>query len=159
MNKFLVLVRGDFSLRRGIELVLSLDPDVEFCLADPRALQQILLNLFSNAADACEGREAPKIEIMISRSRGMVHFRIADNGRGMSEEQQNDLFKPFYTTKNHGTGLGLVIVKKMLSSMNSEIEVFSRKDEGTKVDIFIPEGGTGADRQQEKTLVDPKNCG
>ncbi len=58
----------------------------------------------------------------------------------MTEKQQQDLFKPFYTSKKHGTGLGLVIVKKMLSRMNGEIEITSMKDQGTTVDISLPEG-------------------
>jgi signal transduction histidine kinase len=52
-----------------------------------------------------------------------------------------DIFKPFYTTKPHGTGLGLVIVKKMLARMNGTIGIESTVDVGTVVDIVIP-GGT-----------------
>ncbi len=58
----------------------------------------------------------------------------------MSEEQKKDLFKPFRTTKTGGTGLGLVIARKMLTGMNSAIEIQSRKDEGTTVNISLPEG-------------------
>jgi signal transduction histidine kinase len=58
----------------------------------------------------------------------------------MTEEEQANLFKPFYTTKPHGTGLGLVIVKKMLSAMNCSIQISSRKGFGTTVTISIPEG-------------------
>ena len=62
------------------------------------------------------------------------------NGCGIPEEKLNDVFKPFFTTKQHGTGLGLVIVKKMLARMQGTIEIASRKDEGTTVEIAIPSG-------------------
>jgi signal transduction histidine kinase len=70
----------------------------------------------------------------------MVRVLVHDNGCGIPEERLKDLFKPFHTSKSHGTGLGLVIVKKMLAMMNSTITVTSRKDEGTSVELFIPRG-------------------
>jgi len=72
-----------------------------------------------------------------------VHIVVADNGVGMTDKQMKDLFKPFYTSKQHGTGLGLVIVKKMLAKMNCDISISSFPDKGTIVDISIPEGGDG----------------
>ncbi|HBU05730.1 MAG TPA: two-component sensor histidine kinase, partial [Nitrospiraceae bacterium] len=67
-------------------------------------------------------------------------LRIADNGKGMTRQQLDDLFKPFRTSKSKGTGLGLVICKKMLASMGCLIEIQSKEGIGTAVDIFIPEG-------------------
>ena len=65
---------------------------------------------------------------------------MTDNGCGISEEQQKRLFTPFFTTKSSGTGLGLVIAKKLLSRMGGAIEIKSRRDEGTSVEISIQEG-------------------
>ncbi len=143
MDKFLALIRGDISVKKRIGIISHIEPNAEFFYADPRALQQVFLNVITNAADACEGREQPKIEITVSKLSGMILFKIRDNGRGMTEEQMKDIFKPFYTTKPQGLGLGLVLTKKMLSKMNGIIEVLSRKDVGTTVDIFIPEGKNG----------------
>jgi len=140
MDKFFALIRGDFQLRKRIEITTSIETEARFCFADTRALQQVLLNICSNAADACEGRENPKININVSKVANMILIRVMDNGWGITEDQQRDLFKPFYTTKKHGTGLGLVIVKKMLSKMNGIIEIISEKNIGTTVDILIPEG-------------------
>jgi signal transduction histidine kinase len=73
---------------------------------------------------------------------GFVYISIEDNGCGICEEDQENLFKPFFTSKPHGTGLGLVIVKKMLSKMGGTIDIQSRHDHGTKVTISIPEKPT-----------------
>ena len=65
---------------------------------------------------------------------------VQDNGTGIAEEKLKEIFKPFFTTKAHGTGLGLVIVKKMLTNMHGSIEIKSRPDSGTTVYMTIPEG-------------------
>ncbi len=139
MEQFLPLVREDFT-KKGIDLDLKLDPAAERICADPRALQQVLLNILTNASDAVSEKEHPKIELRILKSGRMIHIQAEDNGSGIPEDKMKDLFKPFYTTKAKGTGLGLVIVKKMLTKMKGTIEVESRRGEGTLVTISLPEG-------------------
>lgn len=139
IEKFLSLVKEDFQ-KKGIAIDTSVDPEAKRAYADPRALQQVLLNILTNASDAMNGKEDPKVMISVSWTGGMIRIRVEDNGCGIPEKKLKDLFRPFYTTKTHGTGLGLVIVKKMLTKMNGTIEITSRKDGGTRVDIFIPEG-------------------
>jgi PAS domain S-box-containing protein len=139
LEKFLLLSKTDYE-KKGIAITTSMEPGAEFCHTDPRALQQVLLNLFTNSVDACEARPGPRISIAVSKASGMIRMRISDNGCGMTEEQHRNMFKPFYTTKSDGTGLGLVIAKKMLAKMDSSIEVTSRVNEGTEVSIFMPEG-------------------
>jgi C4-dicarboxylate-specific signal transduction histidine kinase len=103
----------------------------------------VLLNLTTNAADALKDRPRPRIDIMLSREDNRVRIRISDNGRGMNKEQIENIFKPFHTTKPHGTGLGLVIVKKMLTTMEGTIDIASHEGSGTAVTIYLP-GGTHA---------------
>ena len=122
LEKFLALSKNDYE-QKGITITASVEPGTEFCHADPRALQQVLLNIFTNAIDACVAVPTPEISIVVSKSSGKIHLQISDNGCGMTGEQQNNLFKPFYTTKSDGTGLGLVIAKKMLTKMNACMEV------------------------------------
>ena len=76
----------------------------------------------------------------VSRLDDMVLIQVEDNGCGIPEDKVKDLFKPFYTTKVTGTGLGLVIVKKMITRMNGTIEIESTKDIGTVVTVSLPEG-------------------
>ncbi len=139
MEQFLPLVKDDLEAK-GIAFDIKMDPQAERLYADPRALQQVLLNLITNAADAVRERENPKIAMRSSRSDGIVRIEVEDNGCGIAEDKVRDLFRPFYTTKPTGTGLGLVIVKKMITRMNGTIEIESRKDCGTVVTISLPEG-------------------
>ena len=137
LGKFLSLVREDFS-SEGIIVKKVVHPEARAMLVDPRALQQVLMNIFTNAADALEDIDDPKIVIHAIRYRDQVILRTVDNGCGIPSNQKNRLFVPFVTTKSSGTGLGLIIVRKMLSLMHCDIEITSEKNAGTIVDIIIP---------------------
>lgn len=137
-------MRVDFT-KQGVGLNVSASPDAVSVRADPRALQQALLNLVTNALDSLKGRPDPRVELRVFKAGAEVFFRVEDNGCGIPEDKLRNIFKPFYTTKKHGTGLGLVIVKKMITRMNGAIEIRSRKDSGTIIDIILPEG---ADERQ-----------
>ena len=134
---FTSLVKNDFATK-DIELqtILS-DEDLEVS-ADSRALHHVLLNLLTNAADAVENVENKRIIVSMSRKRGRVELKVDDNGVGITEEDQRHLFKPFFTSKAKGTGMGLVNVKKMLSAMNSRIGVESYPGIGTTVTVSFP---------------------
>ena len=140
-QKLIMLVKEDFRAK-GIEIE-SADESSSFCYADPRALQQVLINLLTNSTDALRGRSNPRIRVTAADKHSACRIRVEDNGCGMTEQQQMNLFKPFYTTKAKGTGLGLVIVKKMIIAMNGSVEISSRKDAGTTVDIMLPAGKKG----------------
>jgi PAS domain S-box-containing protein len=140
-DRFLSLVSEDFR-RKGIVIMAELAQDAEWAYMDPRALQQVMLNLFTNSADALRDRPDARIDVRVSREReGSVRISVADNGCGMTDGQLANLFKPFYTNKLYGTGLGMVIVKNMLTRMHGSIEVVSRSGEGMTVIMTIPGGG------------------
>jgi two-component system C4-dicarboxylate transport sensor histidine kinase DctB len=108
----------------------------------------VLLNLVANAADALKDRPDAHIDIMFSREDDRVRIRVSDNGAGMPADRLACLFTPFSTTKPHGTGLGLVIVKKMLTTMRGTIHVASHEGSGTTVTVYLP-GGSHARTAQE----------
>ncbi len=138
LDGFLSMVKEDFE-KKGISIGAVLEQDAKSVHADPRALQQVLLNIFTNAFDALEGRDDPKIDITVAAATdSLVRIRVSDNGRGIEETRMKDIFKPFYTTKKHGTGLGLVIIKKMVARMDGTVDVTSRLNEGTAVEICLP---------------------
>lgn len=140
IRDFVSLVENDLS-GKGIEIRIDMaSGEGVIGITDPRALQQVILNLITNAVEALEGISRPRIEIGLEQIDGDVEIRITDNGCGMTDEQKNDLFKPFVTSKEKGTGLGLVIVKKMLTRMETGIRVESHRNVGTTFTIEIPGG-------------------
>jgi C4-dicarboxylate-specific signal transduction histidine kinase len=139
MDKLLYLLAEDF-VKKGITIESVFSPEAQWGYVDPRALQQVMINIMNNAADAVEGRENPRIVIQVLKAQNIIRINVADNGHGISEEHQKRLFTPFFTTKSSGTGLGLVIAKKWLVRMGGTIEIKSQRDEGTSVEISIQEG-------------------
>jgi len=137
MGRFLSLIERDF-LSHGIDIQLDSSLDIAWVRIDKRALHQALLNIFNNAADALQERHAPAIRISAELRGQLVWLTIADNGCGISPEQQKHLFQPFNTSKPHGNGLGLVITRKLLAMMNSDIDIESQPQQGTRVTISLP---------------------
>ena len=138
MDKFLSLVEGDFCAQ-GVVIRMFSQGDI-WGFVDPRGLQQILLNVFKNALDALNGIENPELVITVVSLMGRLIIKVRDNGIGISPAQQASLFKPFYTTKEKGTGLGLVISRKILHNMNGSIKIQSIERNGTSVVISLPSG-------------------
>jgi PAS domain S-box-containing protein len=139
---FAALVQGDLG-KRGVDFRTLVHPEAGQALTDSRALQQVLLNVVANAADATEGLPSPRVLLHVFRVHDRLTLQVVDNGQGMSEEQKKNLFKPFHTSKGKGTGLGLVIARKTLAKLGGTIEVSSERGGGTIVDIVIPEAGIG----------------
>lgn len=138
LNKFITLIAPELK-QKNIRLATTIPQTPLFGLVDPRAFQQVLLNLIANAADALA--ETPQKNISLSifkEENGQINIIIRDNGCGINDAEQANLFKPFFTTKTQGTGLGLVIVKKMLSKMNCSIDIHSKAKMGTRIMIVIP---------------------
>ncbi len=137
VEDFIALVKKDLG-KKGITIQAFIQPKVKTAFIDPRALQQVMLNLVTNATDALEERKDPRILIEIVQTGKDVKIKIKDNGRGMTYEQKKNLFNPFCTTKTHGTGLGLVICRKMLAKTDSTIAIESRENVGTVVELSLP---------------------
>ncbi len=137
IDRLLPLIEEDFK-RRGIRVRTDIRTEKDSALADARALQQVMLNLLSNAADSfLDPDKKPTLVIGLERKAKTLELSVEDNGVGMSSYQLDNLFKPFFTSKPQGTGLGLVIVKKLMIQMDGDIEIESRKDEGTKVRLIL----------------------
>ena len=139
MADFLLLITQDLT-EQGIAIGIQIAPEAKTVFTDPRALQQVMLNVVTNSVDALAKRKEPEIGIAVTPQGEETRITIEDNGSGMEEEQLRNLFKPFCTNKIHGNGLGLVICRKMLSKMNGTIAVKSTKHIGTTVELSLPNG-------------------
>lgn len=144
-------------LEESIEIALAgtqykvntdFDKNLIMTQADSKQLNEVFLNLLINAAQAMRstGEIAVKtcqVEIKNNEIPNLCHgeyikISIIDNGIGMSEEQVEQIFTPFYTTKEEGYGLGLVTVFSIIKSHNGSIQLESELDKGTKFDIYLP---------------------
>lgn len=135
MNDFMVLVRRDLDIH-GVRMTMQIDEDAEYVMADSRALSQVLLNVITNAMDACEAEAEPRIALRVEAGGGFVRMQIDDNGVGI-HGSDDDLFKPFRTTKKGGTGLGLVITRKLLAAMHGTIAIRNLEGGGARVTIVL----------------------
>lgn len=138
LDKLVQLTEKDLA-KQNITLTIRHPDKWLMGMLDPRAFMQVMLNLTTNAVAALDSKSHKNIRIsLIQQHRKQIIFIFEDNGCGMEEDTVKNLFRPFFTTKAKGTGLGLVIVKKMLSKMNCSITVSSIKGRGTKMEIIIP---------------------
>jgi two-component system sensor histidine kinase HydH len=106
-------------------------------LIDPDLIGQVLVNLIENAVDACNGKG--KLIWRIEKGLQEVSVSLQDNGAGVTDEVKVNIFKPFFTTKESGNGLGLAICQKIVEKHNGTISVKSKIGVGTRVTIVLPQ--------------------
>ena len=140
------------TLYRKIDLILNLSDSVQPVFSDHGQLQQVFLNLLTNALAAVED-ELGTIEIETKNSikRGVI-IKISDNGCGMSQETIEKIFDPFFTTKKkEGTGLGLSISYGIIKKLGGKIFVESEPEKGTVFTIHLPEGSEEMETNYDRT--------
>jgi histidine kinase len=133
---------------RDIDVVLDLGKDIPTIKADPNRLEQVFMNLLTNARDAIEekalqkalSREDKQITIRTRSNRRYVFAEISDTGIGIPKEITHKIFEPFFTTKDvgKGTGLGLAISYRIVADYGGTIHAVSKEGEGACFDIQFP---------------------
>ncbi len=103
---------------------------------DAAQIKQVLVNLIKNAMQAMT--KGGTLNVVTGAGADGVWFSINDTGGGIPQEQINRIFEPFYTTKAKGTGLGLMIVQRIVRDHGGRIELESRVDEGTQFRVWLP---------------------
>ena len=128
----------------NIEVIKDFNPSIGAVSMDPRTIHRTLLNLVSNAIDACLDDEDTgknwSVAIKTAREKnGMVSFEVQDNGCGMSAETKDKLFTSFFSTKGgRGTGLGLLVTKKLIDEHEGTVNVTSQPGTGTIFTVQLP---------------------
>lgn len=122
---------------KKISMQLNLTPKSVEADVDPDRLTQCFLNLFLNGLQAMESGGELFVSSSTSES-GKVIIDIRDSGPGISAEDQNKIFDPYFTTKPKGTGLGLAIVHKIIEAHEGQIKVRSTIGTGTVFSIVLP---------------------
>ena len=124
-------------LKNKVEVIKELG-ELPAITCAPSQLNQVFLNLFTNAAQAIEGQG--RLHIKSWATDDAVHIWVTDNGKGIPQENLTRIFDPFFTTKpvGEGTGLGLAITHQIIQQHGGEIRVDSRVGEGTRFHIKLP---------------------
>ena len=116
----------------GIRMNASANPANLELLADPDLLEQVLINLLLNAADAVTGRADPRVELVASLDeRGRPVIQVMDNGSGIAEENLDKVFVPFFSTKEGGSGIGLSLSRQIMRLHGGSITAASKPGLGT----------------------------
>ena len=146
LESTLVILRS--TLRDEVELIVDLAPNVPSVSCQPGKLNQVFMNLITNAAQATSKTNLPREErqvrvrtrVVTEEGAEWVQVAVEDNGVGMTEEVKSQIFDPFFTTKDvgEGTGLGLSIVKGILDDHKATLEIQSKPDEGSLFLITFP---------------------
>jgi len=125
-------------------LQVELAPDIPRMVGDPAQLRQVIHNLLQNAEDALADAENPCIVVRTQPQAGGLCVTISDNGSGFPHELMQRIFEPYVTTKPKGTGLGLVIVKKIIEEHGGSVEIANVAPHGARVTLNFPAGAVQA---------------
>ncbi len=128
---------SNYSLFKNIEFQLKLAPSMPEFYGNPLQLEQVFINLFTNAAEAMKG--VGKIFVETKKTEEFIKIKISDTGKGIPEDILPYIFDPFFTTKKEkGTGLGLSICHGIIREHKGFIKVYNLENEGACFEIFLP---------------------
>ena len=131
----------DGIITKQISVNVSTDDEHCFVYVDKGQAEQIFLNIITNSIEAMNDGGNLGITTVPVAQEGAQWIRITftDDGAGINDELLEKIFNPFFTTKIKGTGLGLVVVAKLIEENNGKISITSKINEGTKISILLPE--------------------
>ena len=145
VRKSLDLLHGELTTRRVVVTVL-LSPSLPMIVGDRVQLQQVVLNLVMNACDAVMPMRPDDRRLVVSSAvnDGEVRLSVADNGCGVADGDMERLFEPFYTSKEHGLGLGLSICRSIAAAHSGRLWAVSNPNRGTTFHMATPIAGVPA---------------
>jgi len=135
ISEILELFQRNSAIQENLTIERNLISDI-FVEMDPIHLRQVLWNLLLNAAEAIKGEGRITVD-MVNQKNKRIQIVLKDNGEGISPENVDAIFDPFYTTKHGGTGLGLSIVYRILEHYDSRLDVESTEGQGTSVHFSL----------------------
>ncbi len=136
-------VVGTFATaHRDITWTLAPDPALPSFPFDSEGLRKVLINLLTNAAEALEGQEHGTVDVRAEflAQAGRVRVSVSDNGPGFSQKERARMFEPYYSRKKSGTGLGLTIVRSIVTDHKGAVRVEAAKPKGSVFVVELPLG-------------------
>jgi len=134
-------LRGYGFRQQSVELVVSLEEDLPMTMADPHKMQQVVLNLITNAEQAMlDAKVGDRLLVKTERSGDVIRIVVADNGPGIPGENVDRIFDPFFTTKDvgKGTGLGLSICYGIVKEHGGQLRVRNGSPRGAVFTVELP---------------------
>ncbi len=122
-------------LEKDIDFSIVSADHVPLISIDVKLIEQLFINLIKNAIEAIPVKSKGKIKIELFKKQSHLRVKITDNGNGMDAETLENIFVPFYTTKNEGSGIGLSLSRQIMKLHGGEISVSSILNEGTKIEL------------------------
>jgi PAS domain S-box-containing protein len=138
IEEVVALVIGE-SRVSGIQVTLALDRTLPHLVGDQIGIEQVVVNLLSNARDAAANRIRISTEPAPARD-GWIRITVGDNGIGISTEARQRMFEPFFTSRQGGTGLGLWLSQRVIDDHGGTITAQSDGQSGTEFEIDLPIG-------------------
>jgi len=135
-------------ISRPIEIKLSKAHDLPPVEHDAGQIQQVLLNLLLNAIQAID--DAGYIRVRLASEDDFATVTISDTGRGIDPEHLTNIFRPFFTTKKRGTGLGLSLVSRIVEAHGGRVQVHSTPGEGSQFMVWLPFHHAGMSQDPRK---------
>lgn len=125
--------------KSGIAIEKALADNLLPCHIDPRLIEQVVINLITNAAEAMENVGGPKkIRIASSMEDGLILVKVFDSGPGVPLNNRTKIFDPFFTTKHNGTGIGLSVCHRIIADHDGSVRVHTSEWGGAEFVIEIP---------------------
>jgi signal transduction histidine kinase len=131
-----VMLGRQQALSKSTEITLRKDPSLPEIEHDSDQIHQVLLNLLLNALQAIDTNG--KVAVTVERQSDKAVIEVADNGRGIAPDHLPNIFRPFYTTKGDGTGLGLSLARRIVEDHQGRIDVTSTVGKGTTFAVVLP---------------------
>lgn len=127
----------------SLKIISELDPDLPYAYLDGHKINQVLWNLIQNARDAIRHKGTVRIATRCEAARGkdrvkFIYLTVEDSGEGFDETLSHEIFKPFFTTKVKGLGMGLALVQQVVEAHEGDILVESVQGKGSKFTIRLP---------------------
>lgn len=125
-------------IKQGVVLRLEDFPDNVIINIDAVQFEQVLVNLLQNSLQALKDQPEPQVGITLTIHSGQAECRVWDNGPGLSQEQKEQVFSPFYTTKEDGLGLGMTISKRIIDAYHGTLSVSDHLGGGAEFTLCLP---------------------
>ena len=122
---------------RKIKIITNINEEELYIMADYNRLSQVFINLIKNSIEALEEKKSGRIKVNINEDKNNIIIKVIDNGTGISEENLKRMNKPFFTTKNNGTGLGVYLSTEIVKAHNGTIN-YESNNKGTTATVTLP---------------------